>query len=65
MRDVNKKFQAEGRKVALIIDSCPTHPVIENLSHIKLVFLQPNTTSVSQPMDQDVIRCVKAITGND
>ena len=60
MRDVNKKFQAEGRKVALIIDSCPAHPVIENLSHIKLVFLQPNTTSVSQPMDQDVIRCVKA-----
>ena len=60
MRDVNKKFQPDGRKVALIIDSCPAHPVIENLSHIKLVFLPPNTTSVSQPMDQDVIRCVKA-----
>ena len=60
MRDVNKKFQAEGRKVALIIDNCPAHPVIENLSHIKLDFLPPDTTSVSQPMDQDVIRCVKA-----
>ena len=60
MRDVNKKFQAEGRKVALIIDNCPAHPVIENLSHIKLDFLPPDTKSVSQPMDQDVIRCVKA-----
>ena len=60
MRDVNKKFQAEGRKVALIIDNCPAHPIIENLSHVKLVFLPPNTTSVSQPMDQGVIRCLKA-----
>ena len=60
VRDVNKKFQAEGRKVALIIDNCPAHPIIENLSHVKLVFLPPNTTSVSQPMDQGVIRCLKA-----
>ena len=59
MRDVNKKFQVEGRKVALIIDNCPAHPIIENLSHVKLVFLPPNTTSVSQPMDQGVIRCLK------
>ena len=59
MRDVNKKFQAEGRKVALIIDNCPAHPVIENLSR-KISFLSPNTTTVSQPMDQEVIRCLKA-----
>ena len=38
VRDVNKKFQAEGRKVALITDNRPAHPFIENLSHIKLVF---------------------------
>ena len=60
VRDVNKKFQAEGRKVALIIDNCPAHPIIENLSHVKLVFLPPNTISVNQPMDQGVIRCFKA-----
>ena len=60
MRDVNKKFQAEGRKVALIIVNCPVNPVIEDLSHVKLAFLPPNTTSVSQPMDQGVIRCLKA-----
>ena len=60
VRDVNKTFQAEWRKVALIIDNCPAHPIIENLSHLKLVFLPPNTTSVTQPMNQGVIRCLKA-----
>ena len=50
----------ESRKVALIVDNCPARPIIENLSHAKLVFLPPNTTSVSQPMDQGVIRCLKA-----
>ena len=52
MRDVNKKIQAEETKVALIIDNCPAHPITENLPHVKLVFLPPNTTSVSQPMNQ-------------
>ena len=60
VRDLNKKFESEKRKVALIIDNCPAHPIIDNLSHIKLVFLPPNTTSVSQPMDQGIIRYLKA-----
>ena len=60
VRDINEDFQVEGRKVALIIDNCPAHPIIENLSHLKLVFLPPNTTSVTQPMNQGVIRCLKA-----
>ena len=38
VRDVNKKFQAEGRKVALINDNCQAHPIIENLSLVKLFF---------------------------
>ena len=60
VRDLNKKFESEKRKVALIIDNCPAHPIIDNLSDIKLVFLPPNTTSVNQPMDQGIIRCLKA-----
>ena len=52
VRDVNKKFQTKESKVAWIIDNFPAHPIIENLSHVKLVFLPPNTTSVSQPMNQ-------------
>ena len=60
VRDVNKKFQAEGRKVALIIDNFPVHPIIENWSHVRLVILPSNTTSVSRQMDQGVIRCFEA-----
>ena len=60
MRDVNKKFQAEERKVALIIDNSPAHPIIENLPHASFFFLPPNATSVCQSMDQGIIRCLKA-----
>ena len=58
VRDLNKKFESEKRKVALIIDNCLAHPIIDNLPLIKLVFLPPNTTSVSKLMDQS-IRCLK------
>ena len=37
-RDATKRFQAEGRKLTLIIDNCPAHLIIENLSDLKLVF---------------------------
>ena len=36
------------KKVVLIIDNCPPNPIIDNLSHAKLVFLSLCTTSVSQ-----------------
>ena len=60
VREQDKKFEKEGRKVALVIDNCPAHPSIENLKSIYLYFLPPNTTSVLQPMDQGVIRSLKA-----
>ena len=44
----------------LVINNCPTHPPIENLKSIKSFFLSPNTTSTTQPMDQGVIRSLKA-----
>ena len=55
VREQDEKFENEVRKVALIIDNCPAHPVIENLKSITLYFLPPNTTSALQPMDQGVI----------
>ena len=51
---------AEGRKIALIVDNCPAHPHVEGLEAVELVFLPPNTTSKLQPMDQGVIRALKA-----
>ena len=43
----------------MIVDNCPTHPHVKGLKSVKLVFLPPNTTIVTQPMDQGVIRNLK------
>ncbi|XP_065684566.1 tigger transposable element-derived protein 4-like [Hydra vulgaris] len=59
VRRLDAKFNAEGRKLALIIDNCQAHTNVENLKAIELVFLPPNTTSKTQPMDQGVIRALK------
>ena len=60
VREMDKKFVTEERKVALVINNCPAHPQIENLKSMMLFFLPPNTTSQTQPMDQGVIRSLKA-----
>ena len=59
-RELDRKFAFEGRNVALVIDNCPAHTHIDNLKAIKLSFLPPNATSKTQPMDQGVIRSLKA-----
>ena len=60
MRMLDRKFVTEGRKIALIVDNCPAHPDVPGLQAINLIFLPPNTTSRTQPMDQGVIRSLKA-----
>ena len=45
-----RKFDSElNRKIALILDNCPAHPHVEDLSNITLIFLPPNTTPLMQP----------------
>ena len=60
LRELDRKFAFEGRNVAFVIDNCPSYPHINNLKPIKLYFLPPNTTSKTQPMDQGVIRSLRA-----
>ena len=60
IREIDGKFTKEKKKIALLIDNCPAHPTIDNLTSIELIFLPPNTTSKLQPMDQGVIRSLKA-----
>ena len=60
VRELDVKFQKENRKIALTINNCPAHPTIVDLSNVKLIFLPPNTTSISQLMDQGVIKYRKA-----
>jgi hypothetical protein len=50
-------------KGLLIIDNARGHPesVCFEDKNVKVEFLSPNTTSLRQPLDQGIIRCVKAI----
>ena len=56
--DINMKNS--NRKIALVVDNCTAHPVMRGLTNVKLVFLPPNTTAKTQPMDVGLIRCLKA-----
>ena len=60
VREVDRRFTKEGRKIVLLVDNCPANPSIDNLVSTELMFLPPNTTSKLQPMDQGVIRSLKA-----
>lgn len=47
-------------KNLLVVDNYLAHPIIENLTNIKLVFFPPNTTSILQPyVDLDFIKSLK------
>ncbi|XP_068613843.1 tigger transposable element-derived protein 1-like [Brachionichthys hirsutus] len=54
-------------KCLLILDNAPVHPpgleddILEEFSFIKVLYLPPNTTSILQPMDQQVIANFKKL----
>ncbi|XP_067930663.1 tigger transposable element-derived protein 6-like [Watersipora subatra] len=60
VRDFDRRMTRKNRKVLLIIDNCPSHPTMNRLMSIRLLFTPPNTTSVLQPMDQGIIRIFKS-----
>ena len=57
----NRKLSIQGRHIALVLYNAPCHPKI-TLSYIELVFLPPNTTSHTQPLDQGIIANMKSHT---
>jgi hypothetical protein len=70
--DWNAECSRVDRKIILLGDNAPTHMVnghdveqehglkVINMTHIKLVFLPANVTSIAQPLDQGIIACAKA-----
>ena len=59
LRDFNRDMRLKNRKIVLVIDNCRAHPTVEDLSNIRIVWLPPNTTSITQPMDQGIIQNLK------
>ncbi|XP_021358671.1 tigger transposable element-derived protein 4-like [Mizuhopecten yessoensis] len=59
VQKVDKTFYKQRSQIAMIVDNCPAHPNINDLRAIKLIFLPPNTTSKTQPMDQGMIQNLK------
>ena len=57
---VDQNFGAQKRKITVIIDNSPAHPDVPALDWVELIFLLPNTTSITQPMNQGIIRSLKA-----
>ena len=60
VKEIDRNFDAQKRKISLIIDNCPAHPDVPALDCVELIFLSLNTTSITQTMDQGVIRSLKA-----
>ena len=52
VKELDKKFEKENRKVILIVDNCSAHPIIEVLKAVELVFLPPNKISKTQQISQ-------------
>lgn len=59
LQEWDNELRRKKQKILLLVDNCPAHPDLQ-LNFIKLVFLPPNTTASLQPMDQGVIRNLKA-----
>lgn len=55
---LNKKMVIQKRNILLFLDNASSHPNLK-LSNIQLVFLSPNTTSETQPLDQGIINAIK------
>ena len=64
VKELDQTFAAQNRKIALIVDTCPAHPIVDGLKAIELIFLPLSTKSKRQPMDQGVIRSLKAFYSN-
>ncbi|EFA12409.1 Tigger transposable element-derived protein 4-like Protein [Tribolium castaneum] len=62
---LDKKFEAENRKVLMLIDNCSAHPpdLQSKLKSIELKFFPSNATSKLQPLDQGIIKNLKCYYG--
>ena len=56
----NEELKAMKRHIALIVDNCLVHNPLKEFSNIAIFFLPPGQTSIVQPVDQGMVRSIKA-----
>ena len=59
MASFNSKMRSKNRKGVLFCDNASCHKSANELTHVKIVLMPPNTTSIIQPLDQGIIRNIK------
>ncbi len=59
VHSLDRTMALKGRKIALLVDNCPSHCSIPGLNAVQLHFLPQNSTAVAQPMDAGIIRSLK------
>jgi hypothetical protein len=59
LTDFNDDLAKKKKKAVLLIDNAPVHGPATDMSNLKVIFLEPNTTSHIQPMDAGIIRTFK------
>ncbi|CAI6003842.1 unnamed protein product [Closterium sp. NIES-65] len=71
---LNAAMYAEGREIAVLLDNASSHMLRDEcawseivcgmrttrLSNVRIIFLPPNTTAFTQPLDQGIIATAKA-----
>ena len=55
------QMRKRQRKISLVLDNCTAHPNMSGLTNIILIFLPPNNTAKTQPMDAGVFATLKHI----
>lgn len=58
LSDRNRELAKKNQKILLLMDNFSGHTPLK-LSHIEMMFLPPNTTSILQPLDLGIIRNFK------
>ncbi|NWR45039.1 TIGD4 protein, partial [Regulus satrapa] len=58
MHKLDNRFQAEQRRVVILVDSLPAHTEVKNLKSVKLVFFPPDSSSCIA-MKERIIRHLK------
>lgn len=59
--DLDSRMTRAKRNIILFLDSASSHPLLNNLQSVKLIFLPPNISSYCQPFDQGVFQNFKIL----